>query len=64
MDEDLTGWELAVKCDLTNQLITVDPTEDPDTQAEQQQWVDFLHSRFDVPGDYTVERLLAKITGA
>ncbi|KHN93730.1 uncharacterized protein MAM_08401 [Metarhizium album ARSEF 1941] len=62
--EDLTGWNLAVTIDLKEQSVYVDPDADPDTQADQQALWDFIHNKFDVPGDYSIARLYAKLADA
>ena len=61
--EDLKGWNLAVTIDLKEQSVYVDPDADPDTQADQQALWDFIHNKFDVPGDYSIARLYAKLAG-
>ena len=60
---DLKDWNLAVTIDLKEQSVYVDPDADPDTQADQQALWDFIHNKFDVPGDYSIARLYAKLAG-
>ncbi|GAP90433.1 hypothetical protein SAMD00023353_4500050 [Rosellinia necatrix] len=62
--EDLAGWNLAVTIDLGEQSVVVNPDADPDTKADQQALWDFIHNKFDVPGDYSVARLYAKLADA
>ncbi|KAI0890802.1 hypothetical protein F4806DRAFT_507469 [Annulohypoxylon nitens] len=62
--EDLKGWNLAVTIDLKEQSVYVDPNADPDTQEDQQALWDFIHDKFDVPGDYSIIRLYAKLADA
>lgn len=61
--EALAGWNLAVTIDLKTQSVVVDPDADPDEQARQQAIWDFIHDKFDIPGDYSIERLYAKLAG-
>ncbi|KAF7549247.1 hypothetical protein G7Z17_g6522 [Cylindrodendrum hubeiense] len=62
--EPLAGWNLAVTIDLKTQSVVVDPNADPDEQARQQAMWDFMHDKFDIPGDYSIERLFAKLADA
>ncbi|KAF5679377.1 hypothetical protein FHETE_794 [Fusarium heterosporum] len=62
--EDLADWNLAVTIDLKTQSVTVDPDADPDEKARQQALWDFMHDKFDIPGDYSIERLFAKLADA
>ncbi|KAK4206394.1 hypothetical protein QBC37DRAFT_393486 [Rhypophila decipiens] len=39
-----------------------DPDADPETQKEQQALWDFIHGKFDVPGEYSIARLYAKLS--
>ncbi|RYP28223.1 hypothetical protein DL767_007312 [Monosporascus sp. MG133] len=62
--ENLKGWNLAVTIDLKQQSVYVDPNADPDTRADQQAMWNFIHEKFDVPGDYSIVRLYAKLADA
>ncbi|EFY96362.2 hypothetical protein X797_008361 [Metarhizium robertsii] len=62
--EPLAGWNLAVTIDLKTQSVVVEPDADPDEQARQQAIWDFIHDKFDIPGDYSIERLYAKLADA
>ncbi|PLB53296.1 hypothetical protein P170DRAFT_379929 [Aspergillus steynii IBT 23096] len=62
--EPLAGWNLAVTIDLKTQSVVVDPDADPDEQERQQAIWDFIHGKFDVPGDYSIQRLYAKLADA
>ncbi|KAK4207142.1 hypothetical protein QBC37DRAFT_406483 [Rhypophila decipiens] len=62
LEEDLAGWDLAITIDLKEQSVKVDPDADPETQKEQQALWDFIHGKFDVPGNYSIARLYAKLS--
>ncbi|KAL7928242.1 hypothetical protein V8C35DRAFT_318600 [Trichoderma chlorosporum] len=63
-EEDLTDWNLAVKINLEKQFVTVDPNADPDERERQQKIWDFIHNKFDIPGDYSIYRLYVKLSDA
>ncbi|KAI0526152.1 hypothetical protein F5B22DRAFT_589306 [Xylaria bambusicola] len=58
----LDGWMVCVACDLDQQFINR-KAADKETKTEKAQR-EFIENEFDVPGDYRIERLYAKLTSA
>ncbi|KAA8892700.1 hypothetical protein FN846DRAFT_762488, partial [Sphaerosporella brunnea] len=63
IDEKLDNWIIAVQCDLERQDITDDPKDDRRTRERKKKQREFIEQHFAIPGDYTVQRLYAKLTG-
>ncbi|KAK6860845.1 hypothetical protein PG995_004481 [Apiospora arundinis] len=58
----LDGWMVTVVCDLDQQFVKRHPA-DKESKTEKAQR-EFIENEFDVPGDYRIERLYAKLTSA
>lgn len=64
IDEKLDNWIIAVQCDLEKQDIADDPKDDRRTRERKKKQREFIQQHFAIPGDYTVQRLYAKLTDA
>jgi hypothetical protein len=54
------NWVVAVACDLDAQFVKRKP-DGKETPTEKKQR-EFIEKEFDVPGDYRIERLYAKLS--
>ncbi|GAW23683.1 hypothetical protein ANO14919_132580 [Xylariales sp. No.14919] len=62
LQKKVDNWVVAVACDLDAQFIKRKP-DDKETPSEKRHR-EFIEKEFDIPGDYRIERLYAKLSSA
>lgn len=62
MIPDLKGWSIAVSVEVVGEDLSTEGITDPEvikTRKAKQEW---LAENFEVPNDYSIERLYAKLS--
>lgn len=60
--QDLKGWSIAVSVEVAGEDLSTDKIKDPAVIAARKKKQEWLAENFEVPNDYSIERLYAKLS--